>query len=70
MRVGRESVTQGTTYAEHLPEVWVPEAEGDVGDVEPLGLGLVVGVFGGLCLGWPIRRCCVICLLKGAEQTG
>lgn len=56
-----------TTYAKHLSEVGIPEPEGDVGDMQPLGLGLVFCVFRRLCLGLAIRWCRVICLLKGQE---
>lgn len=36
---------KGSTYAKHLSEVRIPEPEGDVGDMQPLGLGLVFRVF-------------------------
>lgn len=55
---------KGSTYAKHLSEVGIPEPEGDVGDMQPLGLGLVFRVFGRLCLGLAIRGRRVICLLK------
>lgn len=56
------------THPEHLPQVGVPEPEGDVGDVEPLGLLLLCGVGGVERLA--VRLCRFICLLwrEGCSQ--
>lgn len=49
------------TYPEHLPQVGVPEPEGDVGDVEPLGVLLLGGVRGVERLA--VGLCRLVCLL-------
>lgn len=59
---------KGGTYTKHLSEVRIPEPEGDIGDMQPLGLRLVFRVFRRLCLGLAIRWCCIICLLKEQEE--
>lgn len=51
------------THAEHLPEVWISEPEGNVGDVETLRLRLVFRGFGGLRLLLAVCLCCIVCLL-------
>lgn len=68
-RSGHSEEKKGRTYAKHLSEVRIPEPEGDVGDMQPLGLGLVFRVFRRLCLGLAIRGRRVICLLKEQEQS-
>lgn len=60
--MGREGEKAGT-YAEHLPEVWISEPEGNVGDVQSLWLRLVFRAFGGLRLLLAVCLCCVVCLL-------
>lgn len=45
-------------YPEHLPQVRVSEAEGDVGDVEALGLGLVRPSLLVAPTSCPSSRCC------------
>lgn len=42
----RRQMGPAVTHPEHLPQVGVPEPEGDVGDMEPLGLLLLCGVGG------------------------
>lgn len=53
------------THPEHLPQVGVPEPEGDVGDMEPLGLLLLCGVRGVELLA--VRLCRLVCLLWGED---
>lgn len=55
------------THPEHLPQVGVPEPEGDVGDVQPLGLLLLCGVGGVEWLAVRLGR--LVCLLR-AEDLG
>lgn len=67
--MGTAEEKKGSTHAKHLSEVRIPEPEGDVGDMQPLGLGLVFCVFRRLCLGLAICGRRVICLLKEQEQS-
>lgn len=55
------------THPEHLPQVGVPEPEGDVGDVEPLGVLLLCGVGGRERLA--VRLCRLVRLLWGEDRV-
>lgn len=54
------------THPEHLPQVGVPEPEGDVGDMESFGLLLLRGVRRMELLA--VRLCCLVCLLQREDE--
>ena len=60
---GGQRSLRASTHAKHLPEIGVPEPEGDVGDVEPLWRSFTVAALRG-GLGVEVRRQRLLCLLQ------